>query len=153
VEDRTPQHRPPSPICSVGDGNGENALFPGGCEAWKAGDAETFAKAREGTRTWLTGEWLRPAPMPVTPHVSTPPRPWVEKEEPKIWSILCLRVWVTSSRHRLTQAAAQRGAGGGRPMQVSCEDLAATSYQPAGKCNAMAGALGQAPGKSRSKRA
>ncbi len=59
-----------------------------------------------------TGEWLRPAPMPVTPHVSTAPRPLVLNEPPNTDSILSLSGTVTSSRHRLVMAA--RGEGGVR---------------------------------------
>lgn len=43
------------------------------------------------------GEWESPAPTPVTPQVSTPPRPWVVKDMPNTWSILCFRVWVTAA--------------------------------------------------------
>mmetsp|Transcript_20931 Transcript_20931/g.54560 ORF Transcript_20931/g.54560 Transcript_20931/m.54560 type:complete len:316 (-) Transcript_20931:261-1208(-) len=51
-----------------------------------------------------TGEWLRPALMPMTPQVSTPPRPWVEKQEPNTLSILSSRIMQDSSRHRLLMA-------------------------------------------------
>ena len=37
-----------------------------------------------------SGECEKPAPMPVHPQVSTPPRPLVEKEEPKTASMRCL---------------------------------------------------------------
>jgi hypothetical protein len=45
--------------------------------------------------------------MPITPQVSTPPRPWVEKQEPKTDSILSSRIMQDSSRHRLDMAAWQ----------------------------------------------
>ncbi len=54
--------------------------------------------------TEQTGEWLRPAFMPVTPQVRTAPRPLVLKEDPKQASILSFTTWVTSSRHRLVMA-------------------------------------------------
>ena len=48
-----------------------------------------------------------PAFTPVTPQVSTPPRPFVLKEEPKTWSSFVFSVEVTSSRQRLQMAAAE----------------------------------------------
>ena len=51
------------------------------------------------------GECERPAFMPVMPQVSTPPRPFVLKEEPKMMSILFFSVAVISSRHMLDMAA------------------------------------------------
>ena len=63
--------------------------------------------------TLHTGEWDRPAFMPVTPQVRTPPRPLVLNEEPKMASILSFRTWVTSSRHRLVMAVGQREGGEG----------------------------------------
>eukprot|EP00955_Chlamydomonas_euryale_P091293 364612-Chlamydomonas_euryale.AAC.19 len=51
------------------------------------------------------GECDRPAPKPVTPQVMTPPRPLVLNEQPNTASILSFRMAVTSSRHRLVQAA------------------------------------------------
>ncbi len=56
------------------------------------------------------GEWDSPAFMPVMPQVSTPPRPLVLKEEPKMMSILFLSVAVISSRHMLDMAAGQQEA-------------------------------------------
>ena len=52
------------------------------------------------------GEWDSPALTPVTPQVSTPPRPLVLKDDPKMMSILFFRVAVISSRHILDMAAA-----------------------------------------------
>jgi hypothetical protein len=42
--------------------------------------------------------------MPVTPQVSTPPRPLVLNEPPNTLSILSLSGTVTSSRHKLVHA-------------------------------------------------
>jgi hypothetical protein len=53
----------------------------------------------------LCGEWLSPADRPVTPQVSTPPRPLVLKEDPKEFSMRSFRTTEISSRHRLVQAA------------------------------------------------
>ena len=52
-----------------------------------------------------TGACERPAFTPVTPQVSTPPRPLVLKEDPNTWSSFVFRVDVTSSRQRLHIAA------------------------------------------------
>lgn len=57
------------------------------------------------TLTAEMGACDRPALMPVTPQVSTPPRPLVLKLEPNTASSLCFRVAVTSSRHKLEHAA------------------------------------------------
>ena len=57
----------------------------------QAGSAAQRAEAGQAAMAPLTpctGEWERPALMPITPQVSTPPRPWVEKQEPKTLSIL-----------------------------------------------------------------
>ncbi len=66
--------------------------------------------------TMYRGEWDRPACMPTTPQVSTPPRPWVLKQEPKAASILSSSTMHDSSRHRLDMAA--RGTGEGRAGAV-----------------------------------
>lgn len=63
------------------------------------------------TLTFSTGEWDRPAPMPMTPQVRTPPRPWVEKQEPNTDSILSSRIMQDSSRHRLDMAAGAQREG------------------------------------------
>ena len=46
----------------------------------------------------------RPAPTPVTPQVSTPPRPLMLKLQPNTASSLFFRLAVISSRHRLEHA-------------------------------------------------
>ncbi len=51
-----------------------------------------------------TGECDRPALMPITPQVSTAPKPCVEKQEPNTASILSSRIMHDSSRHRLAMA-------------------------------------------------
>lgn len=51
------------------------------------------------------GEWDSPALTPVTPHVSTPPRPLVLNDDPKTMSSFVLRMPVISSRHMLDMAA------------------------------------------------
>ena len=61
-----------------------------------------------GGRTTETGAWERPAFRPVTPHVSTPPRPLVLKLLPKTASSLSFSVAVTSSRHRFEHAAGRQ---------------------------------------------
>ena len=50
------------------------------------------------------GAWLRPAPMPVTPQVRTPPRPMRLKGSPNTSSILFFSELQISSRHRLRTA-------------------------------------------------
>lgn len=72
--------------------------------------------------------------MPMTPQVRTPPRPWVEKQEPNTDSILSSRIMQDSSRHRLDMAAgAERGQAGpggceswGRRWCLGCHRVAWT---------------------------
>ena len=55
------------------------------------------------------GECDSPALTPVTPHVSTPPRPFVLNDDPKTMSSFVLRMPVISSRHMLDMAAVSTG--------------------------------------------
>eukprot|EP00878_Enallax_costatus_P039817 GHUV01045733.1.p1 GENE.GHUV01045733.1~~GHUV01045733.1.p1 ORF type:complete len:122 (-),score=5.74 GHUV01045733.1:164-529(-) len=84
-------------FCYSGSVATTNSSLPGSCGA----------AAVPCMLTLQTGEWLRPALMPVTPHVSTAPRPLVLNDPPKTASILSLRTAVTSSRHRFVMAAGQ----------------------------------------------
>lgn len=70
-----------------------------------------------------TGEWDRPALMPMTPQVSTPPRPWVEKQEPKTDSIL------SSS----TMQDCRKGGSGCMGGAQVIEELAHKSSAPGGR--------------------
>ena len=64
-------------------------------------------------RTVDMGACDSPALTPVTPHVSTPPRPLVLNDIPTSRSSFDFRVLVTSSRHRLHIAAVNRAQRGG----------------------------------------
>ena len=72
--------------------------------------AQTKAFVQMGNTSEM-GECERPAFTPVTPHVSTPPSPFVLKDEPNTLSSLCFRETVISSRHRLDMAASKTTQG------------------------------------------
>lgn len=84
--------------------------------------------------TFSTGEWDRPAPMPMTPQVSTPPRPWVEKQEPNTDSILSSRIMQDSSRHRLDMAIALSPVKPYAASAISRRAMKSSTPMARGKC-------------------